>query len=147
MSIHLIEIDKDNWEDVVDLEVYEEQADFIADNAYSLAEAKYRPECVPLAICNDYDEIVGFLMYHTPYPEDDDYWFFRLMIDQSHQGNGYGRAAMQLVIDNIKQDTSYNKIYLSFAPENTVAKALYESLGFIPDGRIIDDEVVYVLDY
>ena len=146
MAIRLVEVDKDNWEDVVDLEVYEEQEDFVADNAYSLAESKYRPECVPLAVCND-GEVVGFMMYHTPYPEDDDYWFFRFMIDRNHQNNGYGRDAMRLVLDIIQQDKEYNRVYLSFAPENIVAKALYESMGFVPDGRVIDDELVYVLNY
>ena len=26
-------------------------------------------------------------------------------------------------------------IYISFEPENAAAKALYESLGFVPDGQ------------
>ena len=146
MGIRLVEVDKDNWEDVVDLEVTGEQEDFVADNAYSLAEAKYRPECVPLAICSD-DEVIGFMMYHTPCEDDNDYWFFRFMIDRSHQGKGYGRTAMRLVLDRIKQDKEHNRIFLSFAPENTVAKELYESMGFAPDGRVIDDEIVYVLEY
>jgi len=146
MSIRLAEITADNWEDVIDLEVFEEQGSFVADNAYSLAEAAYNPHCIPLAIYNG-DELVGFMMYHPPYEEDNDYWFFRFMIDKDHQRKGYGKAAMQIILDKIKEDKAHNRVFLSFESENTGAKALYESFGFVPDGRILDNEIVYVLNY
>jgi diamine N-acetyltransferase len=69
------------------------------------------------------------------------------MIDKDHQNKGYGRAAMKLVLDIIKQDKAYNRIFLSFEPNNDVAKKMYEGFGFVPDGRVIDDEIVYVLNY
>ena len=79
--------------------------------------------------------------------DDHQYWIYRLMIDQRYQGVGYGREAMGLLIDRIRglSDEDHNRIYISFEPENAVAKALYESLGFLPDGRVLYGEVVYYL--
>ena len=59
---------------------------------------------------------------------------------------GYGREAMHLLIDRIRglSDEEHDRIYISFEPENEIAKSLYEGLGFVPDGRVIYGEIVYV---
>lgn len=69
------------------------------------------------------------------------------MVDQRYQGVGYGREAMRLLIERIRglADEEHMRIFISFEPENSIARALYESLGFVPDGRILYGEVVYVL--
>lgn len=38
-------------------------------------------------------------------------------------------------------------IYLSFEPAHEAARELYEKLGFVADGRVIDGEIVYKLVY
>ena len=64
------------------------------------------------------------------------------------RGRGYGRAAMLLLIDRIRSEMDENRhrIFISFEPENEVAKSLYESLGFVPDGRVEYGEIVYRLE-
>ena len=151
MNVCLTEITRENWENVASLDLFVEQRDFVADPTSSLAEAAYCHECRPLAIYNG-DELVGMLMYHTPLINNEDeinhsYWIMRLLIDKNHQRKGYGRAATNLLIDTIKKDSAYNKIYVSCEPANTAAIALYESMGFVPADRVIDDEIVYVLKY
>jgi len=143
--IKLQEINRDNFHPVLELAVFDEQKDYIASNCYSLAQAKAQPECVPLAIYND-DELVGFVMYCMDF-EDSEYWVYRLMIDNKYQKKGYGKIAMLQVLEILKQDKEHSKVYISFEPENETAKKLYESLGFTPDGRIIDEEIVYCLNY
>ena len=143
--IHFKEIDRNNFFDVIDLKVAEEQKNFVATNVFSLAQAKAFPECIPFAIYND-EDLVGFIMYCMD-TDDHEYWIYRLMIDHKYQGKGYGKAAMDKLIDMIKEDTSHHVIYLSFEPENIGAKQLYEKLGFKPDGRVIDGEIVYKLAY
>jgi len=143
--ITLREINRDNFDDVINLSVFDEQTDFVASNAHSLAQAKAQPECVPLAIYRDND-LIGFVMYGVDF-EDKEYWIYRIMIDKRHQNMGYGREAMQCVLSRLAQDTGHNKVYISFRPENAGAKGLYEKLGFIPDGRSIDGELVYCLHY
>ena len=69
------------------------------------------------------------------------------MIDQKYQSKGYGRLAMQELIKRISVDQRHHVLYISFEPENEWAKNLYTSLGFVEDGRMDGDEIVYRLDY
>ena len=144
--LRLVEIDRYNYLPVLDLSVSPEQKAFVATNQYSLAQAYAQPECVPLALYAE-NKPVGFAMYALD-EDDHQYWIYRLMVDQRHQGKGYGRAAMVLLIDCIRglADEEHTRIYISFEPENVNAKKLYESLGFLPDGRIMYGEVVYRLE-
>ncbi|WP_328820851.1 GNAT family N-acetyltransferase [Peribacillus faecalis] len=139
------EIDRDNFFDVIDLRVKDEQKGFVASNMFSLAQAKAFPECIPLAIYTD-DVLAGFTMYCLD-KEDQEYWIYRLMIDEKFQSLGFGKAAMEKLINRIKEDPKHRVIYLSFEPENHQAKQLYEKLGFKPEGRVIDGEIVYKLEY
>lgn len=143
--IALKEIDRSNFFDVIKLSVTDEQREFVATNLFSLAQAKAFPECVCLAIYND-DTLTGFTMYCMD-AEDHEYWIYRLMIDTKYQSKGYGKAAMEKLIERIKEDKQHRVIYISFEPENVWAKHLYEKLGFVEDGRVIDGEVVYKLEY
>ena len=143
--IALKEINRSNFRDVLKLSVSENQKSFIASNEFSMAQAKALPECIPLAIYND-DEPVGFSMYCMDFDEKE-YWIYRFMIDKSHQGKGYGSAALKLILSEIKKDKSRDKVYLSFAPENEAAKRLYEGFGFITDNRFDGKETVYCLRY
>ena len=144
--LHLVEIDRYNYLSVLDLSVSPEQKDFVATNQYSLAQAYAQPECVPFALYAE-NRPVGFAMYSLD-EDDHQYWIYRLMIDQRYQGVGYGREAMELLINRIRglSDEEHACIFISFEPENSTAKALYESLGFVPDGRVLYGEVVYVLN-
>lgn len=139
------EIDRNNFRDVLKLSVAESQKEYVADNAYSLAQAKAQPECVPLAVY-DGDTLVGFAMYAMDV-EDKEYWIYRLMVGQQFQSRGYGRKMLALVLDRIKQDPAHHMVYLSCNPENVWGRALYESVGFRPDGRDHHGEMVYQLDW
>lgn len=142
--IHLKNINGNNYDNVISLSVTEEQKKFVASNVYSLAQAKACPECVPLAVYDD-EQLIGFAMYAMD-SEDNEYWIYRLMVDQKFQSKGYGKKTMEQLISLIREDESHNIIYISFEPDNEWAKCLYEQLGFIPDGRIIGDEIVYKLE-
>jgi diamine N-acetyltransferase len=145
LMISLREVDRHNFFDVIDLKVGEEQKSFVATNLFSLAQAKAYPECQCLAIYHE-EELVGFTMYCMDF-DDKEYWIYRLMIDAKYQSKGYGKAAMEKLIEQIKEDKDHQVIYLSFEPENDRAKELYEKLGFEADGRVIDGEIVYKLGY
>ena len=142
--LHLVEIDRYNYLSVLDLSVSPEQKDFVATNQYSLAQAYAQPECVPFALYAE-NRPVGFAMYSLD-KDDHQYWIYRLMIDQRYQGVGYGREAMGLLTERIRSlaDEEHTRVFISFEPENSIAKSLYESLGFVPDGRVLYGEVVYV---
>lgn len=143
--ITLREVDRDNFFELIRLKVKENQKDFVATNIFSIAQSKVQPECIPLAIYND-EIAVGFLMYCIDV-DDNNYWIYRLMIDEKYQGRGFGKKAMELIMDEIRKDRNHNVIYISFEPDNQGARLLYEKLGFISDNRMVEDEIVYRFDY
>ncbi|MFP3356503.1 GNAT family N-acetyltransferase [Planococcus sp. 11815] len=46
------------------------------------------------------------------------------MIDANHQSKGYGKAAMERLIEQLQQDREHRVMYLSFEPANEAAKKL-----------------------
>ena len=71
------------------------------------------------------------------------------MIDKNHQNKGYGKAAMQLALDFIRTwpcgEAEY--CWLSYEPENEVARKLYKSFGFVEAEKIPEgwDEIPAIL--
>ena len=90
------------------------------------------------------EEMIGFALYGID-EDDHEYWIYRMMIDQKHQGKGYGKEAIKLVIDDIKmiKEDRHKTIILSYEPTNEHAKQVYEKVGFKEiDGLMISDEQV-----
>lgn len=143
--VKLRRIDRDNFWEVIALKVAENQEDLVTSNAVSIAQAKVQPECRPLAIYEN--EIpMGFLMYCMD-REDNEYWIYRLMIDYRFQSRGLGRRAMELVVEEIKKDTSRSKIYLGVDSRGVFSKRLYESIGFKYTEEQFGKEEIMVLHY
>jgi diamine N-acetyltransferase len=145
LTITLREITVDNWRECVRLKVADDQQQFVASNAVSLAQSKYEPESIPLAVY-DGEIMVGFVMYHPEEYGIAKLWFIeRVMVSHQYQGKGYGRAAMNLLLKRLKATPGYTAILISFVPENTAAERLYSSLGFEDTGEIEEGEIVYRL--
>jgi len=128
------------------------QEDFVASNVYSLAQAAYQGGLVPLAVYATTADgqgnaaLVGFVMYSTLPDEVGRHWIFRVMFDQSQQGKGYGRAAMALLLDEMRANIpDLRTIALDFHERNHVAEKLYESLGFVRTGEVEEHEIVAAL--
>ena len=70
-----------------------------------------------------------------------------MMIDVSQQGNGYGKAALKLVLDYIKQKPfgDSNRVALTCNKNNSNALALYTHMGFELTGTEDEDEVELAL--
>jgi len=143
-TVTLKSITSENWRQCSKLEVADDQRSWVAPNVTSLAESAFEPEAklVPLAVY-DGDTMVGFVMCGHPHYQGRDVWaIFRLMVDKDQQGNGYGRAAMEQVIQIIADQPDCTEIYISYQPENVIAEKLYESMGFLDEGQMIGDEVL-----
>ena len=143
--ITLREITIDNFWEIIDLKVSDDQTDLVTSNAVSIAQAKVQPECIPLGIYKD-DTPVGFLMYCID-RDDGEYWLYRLMIDKRYQGNGYAKDAMTLIINLIKEDDTKNRILLGVDLAGKVSVKLYESFGFIFTGQVFGKEHIMQLCY
>jgi len=138
-------VTKDNIEEIIALEVQEKQKDFVLSNVISIAQAYVQPECKPVAIYEN-DTPVGFMMYCID-SDDDEYWIYRLMIDQKFQRQGFAKKATELMIKEIKKDKSRNKIFLGLDQKNECAAKLYQSLEFKFNGQAFGKEQIMVLEY
>ena len=141
MKIRLVPVDKDNWEECYCLSVSDEQDNFVADNSYSILQSLYGENLYPMCIYND-DNMVGFLMYDID-PETNRWELSRLMIDKEYQGSGYGRQALIVLLEKLKNELGQINFYTSVEPENKVMKKLIESLDFSATGEIMGEEEVY----
>jgi len=156
--IKLEKITWDNWEECMNLEVTEEQDDFVASNTYSLSQsyvALLNDEYPPLtyAIYND-DVMVGFTMFGydtagaSEYGDEACYSICRFMIDKRYQKKGFGRQAMAKILEYIRSfpQGDATVVYIAYNPKNEVARKLYASFGFAETEKIVYDETVARLD-
>ena len=133
------------------LKVTPKQKHFVASNTGSLAEAYVALTnggvALPFAICRN-KKPIGFLMIGYSVNSEEDwedenpefieivkksYCLWRFMIDKRYQGKGYGRKAMELALEYMRSFPcgKADSIWLSYEPENEVAKKLYASFGFV----------------
>src|SRR4051794_40659183 len=116
--LYLQPITKDNWIKAISLRVFEDQVNFVASNAVSLAQLNFLENFHAKGIYLG-EEMIGFTLYGID-EDDHEYWMYRMMIDQKHQGKGYGKEAIRLIIDDIKRmkEDRHLTITLSYEPAN-----------------------------
>ena len=74
---------------------------------------------------------VGWLWLGVPGPDPDPRmaWVFEIEIEPAFQGEGYGRAAMRLA-EQEARCRGMTSLGLNVHGHNTIARTLYESLGY-----------------
>ncbi|UOQ44886.1 GNAT family N-acetyltransferase [Halobacillus salinarum] len=142
-NVKLVELNLENWYECCDLEVSSEQAEFIDSNAISIAQTKFEPTLKPYAIYFE-EKLVGFLMYNSVQEELDGYWVYRIMVDKAFQGKGIGKAATNLMVQEMEKLPNATKIVVGYHPMNTGAHQLYSSLGFVDNGDRFGKEMAVV---
>ena len=140
--INLKKITEDNFINAFDLKLGPGQEQFVSHPIRSLAQAYvYRDQCQPFGIYDDGD-MVGYVMviYDYDIPEYD---IWHMMIDEKHQGKGFGKAALKQILDYIKTKPfgSSGIVTLTCNKDNTAALSLYRSLGFAETGVVDEDEI------
>ncbi|SFN61883.1 diamine N-acetyltransferase [Pseudobutyrivibrio sp. UC1225] len=157
--LRLEKINGKNVWDILKLSVDDSQKTFVASNEISIIEAytaiTAHGYAYPFGIYEG-DTPIGFLMIGF---DKDDYWedapdiaignynLWRLMIDKKYQHKGYGRQAVKLALNFIKTCPCGPAEYcwLSYEPENQIAKELYASYGFVETGDMDGEELIAVL--
>jgi diamine N-acetyltransferase len=143
MNISLRRITRANYEAVSELEVRQEQRDYVASNLWSLVEASFNEGYTTRAIYLD-DVPVGFMMWVAATESQISIW--RLMVDQKFQAQGIGRIALNLALTEIKQIPDVKEIEICYNPKNAVAKDFYSSFGFVETGMDEDgDDMLAVI--
>ncbi|MGL4741812.1 MAG: GNAT family N-acetyltransferase [Sarcina sp.] len=133
--IKLVKVDKENFHDVINLKVSENQINFIESNEDSIAESKCYKFWNPKCIYED-DILIGFCMYGQIEFEDNRVWLDRFMIDEKYQGNGFGKKAFKHILDEIKKEYNCGQIYLSIFEENERSLKLYKENSFKFNGEV-----------
>ena len=101
-KIELRRIDESNFIDCFNLKLKKEQERFVSHPIRSLAQAYvYYKQCTPFGVVAD-GEMVGYGMVIYDYDEEE-YDLWHVMIDAEQQGKGYGKAAVGLFLDYIRQ--------------------------------------------
>lgn len=143
--VRLEKITKDNYRECLRLQVAEYQTKFVAPNARSLAKAYvYYDEAMPFAVYNE-ESMIGFTLLRY-YDEGNSYIIDQFMIDERFQGRGYGKQAMKLVIERIKNEGKYSKIILCYIDGDEIAKKLYSDLGFHHTGEVDENEILMCIN-
>lgn len=147
MSINLRAVTKENWVDMIELEITKKQQDYVALNAESIAASKFYDDYVNRGIYLG-DKPVGFIQYFPNHYEGkpNEIYIDQLMIDVQEQGKGYGKAAIALVIDEIKQLKKYSRISICYVEGHDVMKGFFEDFGFHVVDQDEYDETIMELD-
>lgn len=138
--ISLEEITPDNWR--LGLRVSNDQEKYVSDRTHLLARAyAYRERhSRAVIICSD-GTPVGMALYYDC-DELDAYDFSQLFIDERYQGKGYGLAATECILDEMRKDGRFKKVVLCYTDGNQAARSLYEKCGFHETGESDGNEIV-----
>jgi diamine N-acetyltransferase len=143
-DVTLREITKDTVRAICRLDVAEHQRGFVAPNSVSIAQAHFQPDKAWFRAIYADEEPVGFVMIYED-TETPEYFLWRLMVDHRHQGNGYGRRAVELVIDRVRGLPGATELITSYVPGEGSPGDLYHRLGFVDNGEVEEGELVTVL--
>ena len=138
--VDLRDVTAENWRACADLEVTVEQSAWVTPVTRYLCLCHYGDLWSPLALYEG-EEVAGFAMWAVD-PADGSGWIGGLIIDRRRQRRGLGRAAVLALTERLRAQHGCRSCALSYSPDNTAARALYASLGFVETEEMEDDEVV-----
>ena len=138
--ITLREVTAETVRAICNLSVHEDQKQFVAPNAVSIAQAYFSKEAWFRAVYAD-DTPVGFVMLADD-PAKPEYYLWRFMIDARYQRQRYGRRAMELVIEHVRRRPGAVELLTSVVQADGGPQGFYESLGFQLTGEYEDGEAV-----
>ena len=143
VAVTLREITSETLYSILRLKVRPEQEQFVANNSNSIAEAYFEPKAWFRAIYAG-ETPVGFLMLFDN-PDEPEYYLWRFMIDSRYQRMGYGRQAMNLLIEHVRARPNATRLLLSYSPGEGSPEPFYAGLGFANTGEVTDGE--YVMEF
>lgn len=143
-EVTLREITGESVRAICALEVAPEQRGFVAPNAISIAQAHFEPKAWFRAVYAD-DDPVGFVMLFED-AEKPEYFLWRLMVDAGHQGKGYGRRTLDLVVERVRGLPGATELLTSYVPGDAGPRDFYLRYGFVETGEVEGAERVIRLE-
>jgi histidinol dehydrogenase len=140
-------VNADNVDDVLQLQVAPGQRPLVATVERSLAQVAYEPAGRAFAMF-DGDKPVGMMLLYDARLDKErpasQLYVWRLMVDARHQKRGYGRLAMQWIVDEARR-WGVQEVGLSHVMREGHAGGFYAKLGFTYTGNVEDGEHKMVL--
>ncbi|HFI0070406.1 TPA: GNAT family N-acetyltransferase [Streptococcus suis] len=133
--IRLELVNKDNFDQVLDLEVAPKDQRRVASVEYSLAQAwLYRDseDLFPYAVKSG-QLTVGFLLLSFQ-PMENSYYIWRLLIDQKYQNQSFGKEVIRQVLQRARDDQQCHKVTVNYVIGNHKMRYILEKFGFQPVG-------------
>ncbi len=118
----------------------EPRKNFVATNAVSLAQAHFHKHAWFRAIYAG-KAPVGFMMIVDD-DETPEYFLWRFMVAEPYQGRGYGRQAIQRLVEYVKTRPGAEELLVSCGEGEGSPKEFYLKQGFAPAGEVHDEETV-----
>ena len=137
--VTLREVTSETVRDICNLKVAAEQERFVAPNAVSIAQAYFHRENAWFRAVYADETPVGFVMLYDD-AEKTEYFLWRFMIDTRYQGHGYGRQALQLLIEHVRMRPGAQELGTSCVPGTGSPCPFYERMGFVYTGEDHDGE-------
>lgn len=135
-------VSKKNIWDAVGLKVTEEQLSFVesAPNSLAYALVEKHERCY---VAKDCGRAVGLTVLNIDKAKKN-YVVSILLVDRRYQGRGYGKFMLRWAVGELIRHGA-ESLEISVNRSNTVARRLYESVGFRPD-KVYDGGVELKLD-
>jgi diamine N-acetyltransferase len=111
----------------------------VAPNAVSIAQAYFDEHAWFRAIYAG-DTPVGFLMLYDD-PQEPEYFLWRFMIAGPHHGKGFGRRAIVLLADYVRTRPGATVLETSCGQGPGSPEEFYRKLGFVRNGKMLENEV------
>lgn len=143
-EVTLREITAETVRAICRLDTRPDQRAYVAPNSFSIAQAHFEPRAWFRAIYAD-ETPVGFVMLIDD-PDTPEYFLWRFMIDADHQGKGYGRRALDLVVDYVRGRPGARELRSSYVRGAGGPQGFYRRYGFVETGELEEAEVVIRLD-
>ncbi len=138
------EVTRETVRTICQLRVSEAQKYMVAPNADSIAEAYFEPKAWFRAIYAD-ETPVGFVMLYDD-PDEPEYFLWRFMIDERYQKLGFGKKAMDLLIEYVRSRPGAKTLGLSCHTGEDGPEPFYKRYGFTLTGRMFGNEAEMRID-
>ena len=148
MELNLREITRDNWVDMIDLEITKEQEKYVALPSEAIAASKFYDHYVNRGVYLE-DKPIGFIQYYPNYDDEkpNEIFIDQLLIDVSLQRNGYGSKAVKLVLEEIKKLDGFDSVSICYVEGHDIMKKFFERFDFKVIEQDEFDETIMELRY
>ena len=138
--IHLAQIDETNFFAARALSLGEDQRRFLDSSLGILARGYvYRDQRPRVLAVAEEETVVGLLLVKDMDEAPACYDLQQFMIDGRYQGKGYGRAALGLLLDQLRAEGKYADVEVCVDKANDAALALFTAAGFRDTGYVDPD--------